>query len=58
MPGSEHLFDDTKLRELCGCVEGYRRAAGIALLHNIEDGFLLPCDAETLRRETVENVVF
>jgi hypothetical protein len=39
-------------------VENYRRQAGEAIDRQIEAGFLLPEDAEVLRRDTVEQVSF
>jgi hypothetical protein len=56
--GSEWFFTASKLRELYGSVVEYRRLAGEAVLRQVAEGFLLPCDAEVLRRETVEGVSF
>jgi hypothetical protein len=39
-------------------VENYRRQAGEAIHRQIEAGFLLPEDAEVLRRDTIEQVSF
>lgn len=41
-----------------GSVSNYRRIAGQALNSQIQSGFLLSSDAEILRRETIETVVF
>jgi hypothetical protein len=56
--GSEWAFDASKLQAMYGSVEGYRQAAGKAIIHQIQGRFLLPADAEILRRETVEAVQF
>ncbi|KAJ4256160.1 hypothetical protein NW762_009237 [Fusarium torreyae] len=56
--GSEWPFDTEKLKGLYGSVAIYRRKAGQAIQDCVDAGFLLPADAETLRRETVEKVVF
>ena len=39
-----------------GNILNYRKLAGAAILEQIKSGFLLPEDAEVLRRETVESV--
>ena len=39
-------------------VFNYRKETGQAIMDQMQAGFLLPDDAETLRRETVESVVF
>lgn len=54
---SEWLFGDEKLRALYGSVANYQPVAGQTLRRQIEAGFLLPCNAEALRREIVERVV-
>jgi len=46
------------LRKRFASVESYRLAAGVAIKRQVEEGFLLPADAETLRRETVDAVSF
>lgn len=46
------------LQKLYGTVANYRRLAGLAISKQIRAGFLLPEDAEVLRRETIESVVF
>ncbi|KAM5341797.1 hypothetical protein ACJ41O_014828 [Fusarium nematophilum] len=56
--GSEWLFDTDTLVELYGSVTTYQQMAGQAIQRQIKDGFLLPCDAETLRRDSIEKVVF
>ncbi|CAH0051771.1 unnamed protein product [Clonostachys solani] len=56
--GSEWPFGNEQLLEIYGSVSNYRRVAGEALRRQIQDGFLLLADAETLRRETVEGVNF
>ncbi|KAJ5652687.1 hypothetical protein N7507_010113 [Penicillium longicatenatum] len=56
--GSEFCFSDEKLLAIYGSVAEYRRRAGGAIQRQMESRFLLPEDAETLRRETVEGVVF
>ncbi|KAI5467805.1 hypothetical protein BGZ63DRAFT_431361 [Mariannaea sp. PMI_226] len=56
--GSEVLFEAEKLRALYGSVSNYRQLAGKSLVRQVESGFLLPADAETLRRETIETVDF
>lgn len=57
-PGSEWPFGPDELRRLYITVGNYRQHAGEALRDQIDAGFLLPCDAEVLRRETVEQVDF
>ncbi|UKZ74853.1 hypothetical protein TrVFT333_002523 [Trichoderma virens FT-333] len=56
--GSEWAFTPKILRHLYGTVANYRRLAGLAIGEQIQAGFLLPEDAEVLRRETVEGVTF
>ncbi|KAL0939842.1 signal peptide-containing protein [Colletotrichum truncatum] len=56
--GSEWPFDNDKLRNLYGSVVNFRRMAGQAISDQLRSGFLLQADAETLRRETIENVHF
>lgn len=56
--GSQWNFDSEKLLQIYGSVAGYRAVAGQALQRQIQSGFLLPADAEILRRETVESAVF
>ncbi|PYI36173.1 hypothetical protein BP00DRAFT_387391 [Aspergillus indologenus CBS 114.80] len=56
--GSEWPFSEEQLRVLYGSVAAYRRRAGAAIARQIRSGFLLPEDAEVLRRETVERVHF
>uniref|UniRef100_A0A8H7N2X9 Alpha/beta hydrolase domain-containing protein n=1 Tax=Bionectria ochroleuca TaxID=29856 RepID=A0A8H7N2X9_BIOOC len=56
--GSEWPFSNKQLLEVYGSVSNYRRVAGETLRRQIQDGFLLLADAETLRRETVETVTF
>lgn len=56
--GSEWSFTPETLQKLYGTMANYRRLAGLAIKKQIQAGFLLPEDAEVLRRETVENVVF
>lgn len=56
--GSEWSFTSESLQKLYGTVANYRRLAGLAIKKQIQAGFLLPEDAEVLRRETVENVIF
>ncbi|KAH8665597.1 hypothetical protein BGZ61DRAFT_366022 [Ilyonectria robusta] len=56
--GSEWPFDSEKLQLMYGSVSNYRRIAGQALNSQIQSGFLLSSDAEILRRETIETVVF
>ena len=56
--GSEWRFDGDKLKSLYGTVEIYRREAGRALRVQMDQRFLLPADAEILRRESVETVAF
>ncbi|UKZ48316.1 hypothetical protein TrVGV298_002539 [Trichoderma virens] len=56
--GSEWAFTPEILRHLYGTVANYRRLAGLAIGEQIQAGFLLPEDAEVLRRETVEGVTF
>ena len=56
--GTEWMFDEERLRQAYGDVKTYRSLAGKAILRQVDDGFLLHCDAELLRRETVESVVF
>lgn len=58
MIGSEWVFKPEILQRLYGTVANYRRLAGLAISRQIEAGFLLPEDAEVLRRETVESTVF
>lgn len=58
LPGSEWKFSQDRLRQLYGTVANYRHQAGVAIGHQVAQGFLLPCDAETLRLETVEKVQF
>ncbi|CAG8176014.1 unnamed protein product [Penicillium salamii] len=56
--GSEWPFSEDELRVLYGSVAGYRMLAGAAITNQVQSGFLLPGDAEVLRRETVEGVHF
>lgn len=56
--GSEWAFETELLRRLYGTVANYRHLAGLAISKQIRAGFLLPEDAEVLRRETVESVSF
>lgn len=56
--GSEWQFSEDDLRRFYGSLVEYRFQAGAALARQIESGFLLLADAETLRRETVETVNF
>lgn len=58
MPGSQWTFEAAKLQSLYGTVANYQYAAGQALQRQMEQGFLLPVDAEVLRRETIEPVRF
>jgi hypothetical protein len=46
------------MQKLYGSVLNYRKLAGVAICDQIKAGFLLPEDAEILRRETVETVDF
>lgn len=55
--GSEWAFDGDKLKSLYGTMAGYRRVAG-RLEAQLDERFLLPDDAEILRRETIEAVKF
>jgi hypothetical protein len=52
------LFNSETLQQLYGTVANYRRVAGLAINKQIQAGFLLPEDAEVLRRETIESVIF
>lgn len=54
--GSQWNFDKAKLRDLYQSTQEYRRVAGQAIRQQVLAGFLLPADAEVLRRETVERV--
>ncbi|GFP60273.1 hypothetical protein TASIC1_0017003500 [Trichoderma asperellum] len=56
--GSEWDFAPELLQKLYGTVANYRRLAGLAISKQIRAGFLLREDAELLRRETIESVVF
>jgi hypothetical protein len=56
--GSERPFSIKRLRNLYIVVENYRTKAGQAINKQIKTGFLLPCDAEVLRRESVESLEF
>ncbi|KUL87994.1 hypothetical protein ZTR_03898 [Talaromyces verruculosus] len=56
--GSEWPFFEDELRRLYGSPAEYRGQAGAALSRQLQSGFLLPADAEVLRRETVEKVNF
>ncbi|KAE9582327.1 hypothetical protein CGCF415_v012320 [Colletotrichum fructicola] len=56
--GSEWPFGEKKLRNLYGSVGNYQSVAGRAINEQVKSGFLLPEDAEILRREVVENVDF
>ncbi|RFU75809.1 signal peptide-containing [Trichoderma arundinaceum] len=56
--GSEWLFGPEVLRRLYGTVSNYRRLAGLAIDKQTRAGFLLVEDAEILRRETVERIIF
>ncbi|KAJ5250190.1 hypothetical protein N7489_000600 [Penicillium chrysogenum] len=56
--GTEVPFKDVNLWALYKTVENYRRQAGEAIDRQIEAGFLLPEDAEVLRRDTIEQVSF
>lgn len=58
MIGSEWAFTPEVLQKLYGTVANYRRLAGLAIRKQIQAGFLLPDDAEVLRRETIEKVIF
>ncbi|KAJ5782644.1 hypothetical protein N7457_004418 [Penicillium paradoxum] len=54
--GSEVPFTDVQMWALYKSVENYRRQAGEAVERQIQAGFLLPEDAEVLRRDTIEQV--
>ncbi|KAL6815250.1 hypothetical protein GGI42DRAFT_311161 [Trichoderma sp. SZMC 28013] len=56
--GSEWAFGPEFLQQLYGTVANYRHLAGLAISKQIRAGFLLPDDAEVLRRETVERIRF
>ncbi|KAL7933064.1 hypothetical protein V8C35DRAFT_327844 [Trichoderma chlorosporum] len=56
--GSKWMFKPEILRQLYGTVANYRRLAGLAISKQLRTGFLLPEDAEVLRRKTVESVIF
>ncbi|KAF4437148.1 signal peptide-containing protein [Fusarium austroafricanum] len=56
--GSEWAFDKAKMKDIYGSVEMYRHTAGKALSQQMQNRFLLLADAETLRRETIEQVLF
>ncbi|KAF7561733.1 hypothetical protein G7046_g2405 [Stylonectria norvegica] len=56
--GSEWPFASEKLQKVYGSLANYRRIAGQAIERQIRAGFLLPADAEVLRRETIEEVHF
>ncbi|KAJ5278837.1 hypothetical protein N7478_004209 [Penicillium angulare] len=56
--GSEWTFSEDKLRSIYGSDLSYRLQAGTAVASQVQSGFLLPVDAEVLRRETVEMVSF
>ncbi|KAJ5356644.1 hypothetical protein N7517_011253 [Penicillium concentricum] len=56
--GTEVPFKDIKLWAVYKTVENYRRQAGEAVERQIDAGFLLSEDAEVLRRDTIEQVVF
>lgn len=56
--GSEWAFTPQTLQKLYGTVANYRVLAGSAISKQVRAGFLLPEDAEVLRRETIERVVF
>ncbi|CAI7674640.1 unnamed protein product [Penicillium discolor] len=56
--GTEVPFKDVKLWAIYKTVANYRRQAGEAINRQLEAGFLLPEDAEVLRRDTVEQVSF
>lgn len=58
LKGTEVPFKDVNLWALYKTVENYRRQAGEAIDRQIEAGFLLPEDAEILRRDTIEQVSF
>ncbi|KAJ5925928.1 signal peptide-containing protein [Penicillium verhagenii] len=55
--GSEWSFSHEIFLAIYGSVGEYRHRAGEAIQRQIESGFLLPEDAEILRRETVEQVI-
>lgn len=56
--GSEWSFTPETLQRLYGTVSNYRCLAGLAIRKQIRAGFLLPEDAEVLRRETIETAAF
>ncbi|KAJ5952612.1 uncharacterized protein N7479_011025 [Penicillium vulpinum] len=56
--GTEMPFKDVKMWAVYKTVANYRRQAGEAVDRQIEAGFLLPEDAEVLRRDTIEQVSF
>ncbi|KAJ5800150.1 uncharacterized protein N7518_002218 [Penicillium psychrosexuale] len=56
--GTEVPFKDVKLWAVYKTVANYRRQAGEAIERQIKAGFLLPEDAEVLRRDTIEQVSF
>ncbi|KAJ2975123.1 hypothetical protein NQ176_g5694 [Zarea fungicola] len=56
--GSQWTFEAEKLQSLYGTVANYQYTAGQALQRQIDQGFLLPIDAEVLRREIIEAVCF
>ncbi|KAG0161231.1 hypothetical protein PDIDSM_8765 [Penicillium digitatum] len=58
LKGTEVPFKDVKLWAIYKTVANYRRQAGEAIQRQIEAGFLLPEDAEVLRRDTIEQVSF
>ncbi|CAI7592641.1 unnamed protein product [Penicillium glandicola] len=55
---TEVPFKDVKLWAVYKTVANYRRQAGEAIERQIDAGFLLPEDAEVLRRDTIEQVSF
>ncbi|KAM3469895.1 hypothetical protein MY5147_006736 [Beauveria neobassiana] len=56
--GSQWAFSPEKMQVIYKRVENYRLIAGRAIQKQIQQGFLLPVDAEVLRRETIEAVHF
>ncbi|KAJ5561071.1 hypothetical protein N7535_009268 [Penicillium sp. DV-2018c] len=55
---TESPFTDGQMWTIYKTVDNYRRLAGEAIERQIEAGFLLPEDAEILRRDTIEHVLF
>jgi hypothetical protein len=56
--GTEVQFTDVQMWAIYKTVDNYRRQAGEAIERQIQAGFLLPEDAEVLRRDTIEQVSF